>query len=115
MSDDNGSSAISFFAGFLFGGIIGAGIALLMAPQSGDETREQLKTRSIELKGRAEELASVAQDRVAEVQTRGKVVLSEGKEKLQAVVEEGKAAAAKTRGQLQDKLAAAKSEVGPVG
>ena len=32
----------SFLAGFFLGGIIGAGIALLFAPASGAETREQI-------------------------------------------------------------------------
>jgi gas vesicle protein len=110
---DSGDGAISFFAGFLFGGIIGAGIALLMAPQSGPETREQLKTTGIELKGRAEEYANIAQERAEEVSERGKIVLAQRKEKLAAAVEEGKSVAAKTRKELQAKLAAAKAEAGP--
>ncbi len=110
---DNGDGAISFFAGFLFGGIIGAGLALLMAPQSGMETREQLKTSGIELRGRAEEVASMAQERASEVSERGKVVLAERKEKLAVAMEEGKAAAARTRKDLETKLAAARGEQEP--
>lgn len=34
--------AESFLAGFFLGGIIGAGLALLFAPASGAETREQI-------------------------------------------------------------------------
>jgi gas vesicle protein len=105
---DSGDGAISFFAGFLFGGIIGAGVALLMAPAAGEETREQLRSKSIELKGRAEEVASMAQERAVEVQSRGKVVLAESKGQLEAALEEGKAAAAKTKKDMQDKLAAAR-------
>jgi len=36
----------NFFAGFLLGGIVGAGIALLFAPASGQETREQIARRA---------------------------------------------------------------------
>ena len=43
---DNGDGAISFFAGFLFGGIVGAGVALLLAPAAGEETREQIRARA---------------------------------------------------------------------
>ena len=32
----------SFMAGFFLGGILGAGAALLLAPASGEETREQI-------------------------------------------------------------------------
>jgi len=39
-----------FFAGFLVGGLLGAGIALLYAPQSGDKTRKQLKQKADEAK-----------------------------------------------------------------
>ena len=36
---DNGGG---FFRGFLFGGIIGAAVGILLAPKSGRETREEL-------------------------------------------------------------------------
>jgi len=39
------SGAETFIAGFLIGGVIGAGVALLFAPASGKETREYLKTQ----------------------------------------------------------------------
>jgi len=44
---DNGVE--NFFAGFLLGGIIGAGIALLFAPASGEETREQISRRATKI------------------------------------------------------------------
>lgn len=109
---DSGDSAISFFAGFLFGGIVGAGVALLLAPQSGPETRDQLKSKGIELRGRAEEYASVAQERAADVEARGRVVLTEQKARLGQAVAEGKAAAARTKKELEAKLAAAKAGAG---
>ena len=45
----------TFFVGFVIGGLVGAAVALLMAPQSGEETRVLIKDRSIELKDRAVE------------------------------------------------------------
>ncbi len=44
----------AFFTGFLIGGLIGAATALLLAPQSGEETRTQIRDKSIELKEKAE-------------------------------------------------------------
>ena len=44
----------SFFTGFLIGGLIGAATALILAPQSGEETRAQIRDKSIELKDKAE-------------------------------------------------------------
>lgn len=43
MSRDN--SAISLLTGLVLGGLIGAGIGMVMAPQSGEETRKQLKDK----------------------------------------------------------------------
>lgn len=44
----------SFFSGFFIGALIGAATALLLAPQSGEATRTQLREKGIELKEKAE-------------------------------------------------------------
>lgn len=44
---DEESTAVSFLSGLIIGAAIGAGIALLLAPQSGKRTRRQL-VRSVE-------------------------------------------------------------------
>ena len=54
MSSQN--SGALFFAGWVTGGLVGAGLALLLAPQSGAATRGRIKRkRSLELKGRTGE------------------------------------------------------------
>jgi gas vesicle protein len=47
----------SSFSGFLIGGLIGAAVALLAAPQSGMETRQMLGQKANELKDRASDIA----------------------------------------------------------
>ncbi len=95
MADNNGDLG-SFLAGFVIGGLIGAGVALLLAPQSGEETRDFIKDKSIELRDRAyetadearvkaEQLAQQARDRAAEIQVGGKPVF--GKKEVVEVVE----------------------------
>ena len=60
MSSQN--SGVLFFAGLVVGGLVGAGLALLLAPQSGEETRSQIKDKSFELKdGAVEGLAEAGQ------------------------------------------------------
>lgn len=50
----------TFIAGFLIGGIIGAGAALLLAPASGRETREYLlKQANIALEGGKDEVDKI--------------------------------------------------------
>jgi len=53
----NQDSGVLFFAGLVIGGLVGAGLALLLAPQSGAETRGQIRDKGVELKdGAAERL-----------------------------------------------------------
>ena len=53
----------TFFAGFLIGGLVGAAVALLLAPQSGEETRAIIRDKSIELKDKASESAAEMRSR----------------------------------------------------
>jgi gas vesicle protein len=94
----------TFFAGLIIGGLVGAATTLLLAPQSGEETRTLIKEKSIELKDkaavtadeakiRAGELAEKSKMKASELQQRGQVVLEEQKTKLgrgsgQTVVEQ---------------------------
>jgi gas vesicle protein len=50
---DNGFG--TFFAGFLIGGIAGAVVSLLYAPQSGEQTRAVIKEKAIELRDKTTE------------------------------------------------------------
>jgi gas vesicle protein len=56
MSDQD-SDFGAFLVGFLAGGLVGAAVALLFAPQSGEETRTLIRDKSIELKDKAVETA----------------------------------------------------------
>ena len=67
MSNNSGSEIGSFFAGFLVGGLVGAAAALLLAPQSGEETREQIRQSGIKLQGQAEETLAEARAKVEAV------------------------------------------------
>jgi len=65
MSNSNAASIIGgFLAGLAIGGVIGAAVALLLAPQSGEETRRQIEAKAEELRGRAELLAEDTRKRV---------------------------------------------------
>jgi len=61
MADNRGGG--DFLAGFVFGGMVGAALALLFAPQRGEETRAQLRERGLELRGHADEFYESAQER----------------------------------------------------
>ncbi|HSR21219.1 MAG TPA: YtxH domain-containing protein [Anaerolineales bacterium] len=50
----------AFLVGFVVGGLSGAVVSLLFAPQSGEETRALIRDKSIELRERAAETAEEA-------------------------------------------------------
>jgi gas vesicle protein len=50
----------AFLVGFIVGGLTGAVVSLLFAPQSGEETRALIRDKSIELRDRAAETAEEA-------------------------------------------------------
>ena len=56
---------VSFLTGVIVGGLVGATVAILMAPSSGVELRGQIQDRSIQLR---DEIKAVADDRRAELE-----------------------------------------------
>jgi gas vesicle protein len=59
----NDSNMVSIVSAFALGSLIGAAITLLMAPQSGAETRDALRDRTMELRDRAMDTADETRDR----------------------------------------------------
>ena len=57
----------AFLVGFIVGGLTGAVVALLFAPQSGEETRAMIKDKSIELRDKAQHTAEEALARAEQV------------------------------------------------
>ncbi len=56
---------LNFFMGLMVGGVVGAAVALLLAPASGEEFREQIQEQSIRLR---DEVKAVAEARRAELE-----------------------------------------------
>ena len=105
---DQGSSG-DFVAGFFIGALVGAALALIFAPASGEEVRSQIRGKSIELKGRVEELGTEASKRAEEIRAKGQTILQEQKTRFQEAIEEGKRAAARKKEELLAQLEAARS------
>ncbi len=55
----------NFFMGMMMGGVVGATVALLLAPASGQEVRDQLQEQTIRLR---DEVKAVAEARRAELE-----------------------------------------------
>ena len=101
MSDK--SEVSSFFSGFFIGALIGAATALLLAPQSGEATRTQLREKGIELREKAEttygevlkRVEATTEDlrkRTEEISAKIDQAIAQGKEEITKVSKKGKKA-----------------------
>jgi gas vesicle protein len=82
----------AFLVGFIVGGLTGAVVALLFAPQSGEETRALIKDKSIELRDKAshtaEEALARAEATAQEARARADELAKQLKERGVAVYED---------------------------
>jgi gas vesicle protein len=51
-------SGMSVVTGLLIGGLIGAGVALLTAPRSGEDTRAEIRNKAMEYRDRTKDVVS---------------------------------------------------------
>ncbi len=86
MSDNDEFGA--FLVGFIMGGLAGAVAALLLAPQSGEETRAIIKERSIELRDQASADAEEAWKRAEEAAKQARARAEEATKQARARAEE---------------------------
>ncbi len=93
-----------FLAGFVLGALTGALAALLFAPASGDEFRDQIIEKGIELKDRAEDMG-VDTEHLEELRDRGQTLLVEQRARFREAIEEGKLAAARRKEELLTQFA----------
>jgi gas vesicle protein len=85
---DRGSEFPAFFLGVLFGGLVGAVVAILFAPQSGVETRHLIRDKSIELKDQASDYAQQVGQRAGEYAQAAGQKAQEMGQKGQILIEE---------------------------
>ncbi len=106
----------AFLVGFIVGGLTGAVVALLFAPQSGEETRALIKDKSIELRDKAQHSAeealaraeAAAQEARARADELARQLREKGTEAYTTARERGKAAVETLRkGKKSDESSAA--------
>lgn len=88
MSKQN--SGALFFVGLITGSLVGAGLALLLTPQSGENIRNQIRDKSLELKEEVvkglTEANQRTQEQAAVWQEKSKEVLEKGKRRATEVI-----------------------------
>jgi gas vesicle protein len=105
---------------FLLGAVIGAGIALLLAPQSGVETRRDIKRKAREVSDAAKDAAGELQDTVVDRYSKAKAsvgttldtarqAIDLKKHQASEAIRAGREAAAQAREELEARLAETKA------
>lgn len=77
---------------FFLGGLIGAGVALLLAPKSGKETREKIKELAEDAVEKAEGVLEQVKGKITSAVEKGKGLYEEKKSIVTTAIEAGKEA-----------------------
>ena len=100
MADDRGFSAGAVGVVFLIGGLAGAAAALLLAPRSGRESREQLRGYARRTEENFHELADKAGEAMGRAVEAGRGVIQEKTSVLAGAFEAGRDGMRQKYGQL---------------
>ncbi|VAX30733.1 hypothetical protein MNBD_NITROSPIRAE03-2089 [hydrothermal vent metagenome] len=99
MEEREGYGVGSMFFAFLLGGFVGAGMALILAPQSGSETRkrvrdlaEDVKEKTSGIKEKVTQGVEQSKEAVSTTLEKGKEFIGEKKSALSSAIEAGKEA-----------------------
>ena len=99
-NEESGRSTGSIILAFFIGGLVGAGVALLIAPQSGKETRQKIKELADDAKEKATQYAEEVKSKVTSAVGKGKELVEEKKSLITTAVEAGKGAYVKEKEKL---------------
>ena len=106
MSENNDFGA--FLVGFIVGGLTGAAVSLLFAPQAGEETRTLIRDKAIELRDRASESVEEARLQAEEAWEEAKEKTKEwsnlAKEQAEDLVAKGEQTLEESREKLADTI-----------
>lgn len=96
---------------FLLGTLVGAGIALLFAPRSGEETREELRVGATRLRRQAEDTVRNVQGAVYDSLDRARSNVNERIDAARDAFEAGRQAARETRVEVEERVREARERV----
>ncbi len=100
MREEDGYSAGSMFLSFLLGGVVGAALALLLAPESGRETRHKIKELTDDVRGKVRDYAGDVKGKVTSTIDKSRELYEEKKSTISKAVEAGKEAYEKEKERL---------------
>jgi len=80
------NNTLNVLVGMLVGGLAGAVTMLLLAPQSGKDTRTQIREKGIELRDRTTEMV---EDTMAQVRSNAKKITVSGRDAIKELAQHG--------------------------
>jgi gas vesicle protein len=83
-------SAGSMLLAFFLGGLVGAGIALVVAPKAGEETRKMIKELADDAKKKAEDYLEQAKSKATSVVEKGRDFIEKEKNIIGSAIDAGK-------------------------
>jgi gas vesicle protein len=89
MEREGSGGAGSVVSSFFLGGLIGAGVALLIAPMTGKETREQIRGLAENAKGKADDYYDQIKEAVTTTLENGRGLVEEKKRLITNAVQAG--------------------------
>jgi gas vesicle protein len=90
-----------FLVALLVGGLAGAGALLLLSPQSGKETRAQIRQKSIELR---DQTVKTVEDAVAQARGKARQITDDVREQAEELQQRGQDVLDEQRGHLSKTL-----------
>jgi len=99
--NDNGAGVGAVLLSFLAGAAVGAGVALLVAPKSGEEIRGKIRNLADDAIDKIKEYTSEAQDKIKATIEDGKGLINEKKSILSSAIEAGKEAMEREKDRLK--------------
>jgi gas vesicle protein len=99
-NEESGHSSGSLLLAFFVGGLVGAGVALLLAPQPGSEMRQKIRGLAEEAKEKAAGYAEEVKGKVTSTVGKGKEIFEQKKSLVTTAIEAGKEAYEKEKEKL---------------
>lgn len=103
MAEERGYAGASVALAFILGGVLGASLALLFAPQAGQETRERLKGIAGDVQEKSKKVAEEVKTAAEKAIEQGREFLGEKKSLLTSAFEAGKEAMEREKTRLTEK------------
>ncbi len=99
-NEESGRNTGSIILAFFLGGLLGAGVALLLAPSQARKPERRSKELAEEAKGKAAEYAEQVKSKVTSTVGKGKEIIEEKKTLITTAIEAGKEAYGKEKEKL---------------